>query len=109
MKKIAIITGVISAVMLLSSCRDKRSTGRAYMPDMVYSRAYETYAALDSSKFTNDIAEAGGKIYYDRAPVAGTVARDEMPAFPLAMDKPGDTAATNYNAAKNIPNPLPAL
>ncbi len=109
MKKIAIITGVITAVMLLSSCRDKRSTGRAYMPDMFYSRAYETYAALDSSKFTNDTAQAGGKIYYDRTPVAGTVARDEMPAFALAMDKIGDTAAANYKASVNIPNPLPAL
>jgi mono/diheme cytochrome c family protein len=107
MKKIAIITGVIAAGMLLSSCRNKRSEGRNYMPDMAYSRAYETYAGLDSAKFTNDPAQAGGKIYYDRMPVAGTVARGEMPAFPLPIDKVGDS--TNYVASKGIANPLPAL
>jgi hypothetical protein len=108
MKKIAIITGVITAVMLLSSCRfSKRSEGHVYMPDMAYSRAYETYAELDSAKFTNDPSLAGSKIYYDRTPVAGTVARDEMAAFPLAMDKGTDT--TNYVTSKSIANPLPVL
>jgi len=110
MKKIAIITGIISASLLISSCRmGKRDPGKVYMPDMFYSRAYETYAALDSSKFTNDTLQAGGKIYYDRMPVAGTVARGELAVFPLAMDKLGDTAAANYNASKNVPNPLPPL
>src|SRR5678810_1224514 len=107
MKKIAIITGIVTVSMLLSSCRDKNSAGHAYMPDMAYSRAYETYAALDSSKFTGDTLERGGKIYYDRMPVAGTVARESMPAFALTIDKVGDTV--NYVASKNIPNPLPAL
>jgi len=108
MKKIAIITGVITAVMLLGSCRsNNKSTGHAYMPDMAYSRAYETYAELDSTKFTNDPKLAGSMIYYDRAPVPGTVARDEMARFELAMDKGTDT--TNYVASKVIPNPLPPL
>src|SRR5258705_10924790 len=104
MKKIAIITGVVTAGLLLCSCRDKTNTGHAYMPDMAYSRAYETYAALDSSKFTGDTSERGGKIYYDRMPVVGTVAREDMPAFPLAMDKIGDTV--NYVAAKQVVNPF---
>jgi len=107
MKKIAIITGIVTAGLLLSSCRDKNSAGHAYMPDMAYSRAYETYAALDSSRFTGDTLERGGKIYYDRMPVAGTVAREDMPAFALAIDKVGDTV--NYVASKSIPNPLPVL
>lgn len=107
MKKIAIITIVFSAVVI-SSCRfSKRSEGYNYMPDMAYSRAVETYADLDSSRFTNDPAHAGGKIYYDRAPVPGTVARGEVSSFLLAMDKMGDS--TNYVASKAIPNPLPAL
>ena len=109
MRKIVIITGIVTAGMLLSSCRDKRSAGHVYMPDMAYSRAFETYDALDSSRFTSDTLERGGKIYYDRMPVAGTVAREDMPAFPLAMDKIGDTTATNYKASVNVPNPLPAL
>ena len=107
MKKIAIITGVVTAGLLFGSCRDKRSSGHAYMPDMAYSRAYETYAALDSSKFTGDTSERGGKIYYDRMPVAGTVAREDMPAFPLTIDKVGDSV--NYVASKSITNPLPSL
>jgi mono/diheme cytochrome c family protein len=74
------------------------------MPDMFYSRAYETYAALDSSRFTGDTLERGAKIYYDRMPVEGTVARGDMPAFPLAKDKVGDT--TNYIAAKQVVNPF---
>src|SRR5262245_17553745 len=107
MKKIAIITGII-AVVVLSSCRfGKRSEGYNYMPDMAYSRAYETYADLDSSKFTDNPAHAGGKIYYDRMPVPGTVARGEVSSFLLPMDKMGDS--TNYVASKNIQNPLPAL
>jgi len=107
MKKIAIITGIVTAGMLLSSCRDKRSAGHNYMPDMAYSRAFETYAALDSSKFTGDTLERGGKIFYDRTPVEGTVAREDMPAFALSIDKIGDTV--NYVASKSVPNPLPAL
>src|SRR6187200_3387278 len=104
MKKIAIIIGVVTAGLLFGSCRDKRSSGHAYMPDMAYSRAYETYAALDSSKFTGDTLERGGKIYYDRMPVAGTVAREDLPAFPLTIDKVGDTA--NYVASKQVINPF---
>jgi len=109
MKKIAIITGIFTAVLLVSSCRmGKGDPGKAYMPDMFYSRAYETYAGLDSMKFTNDPSQLGeGKIFYNNLPVAGTVARDELPAFPLAIDKAGDTA--NYVASKQVPNPLPAL
>lgn len=108
MKKIAIITGFITASLIMTSCRmGKNDPGKVYMPDMFYSRAYETYAALDSSRFTNDTLLAGGKIYYDRMPVTGTVARGELAIFPLVLDKPGDSV--NYNASRNIVNPLPPL
>jgi len=108
MKKIAIITGFITASVIMTSCRmGKEDPGKVYMPDMFYSRAYETYAALDSSRFTNDTLLAGGKIYYDRMPLAGTVARGELAIFPLTIDKIGDS--TNYVASKTITNPLPAL
>ena len=108
MKKIAIIAGFITAGLVITSCRmGKNDPGKVYMPDMFYSRAYETYAGLDSARFTNDTLLAGGKIYYDRMPVAGTVARGEMAAFPLAIDKTGDS--TNYVASKSVVNPLPAL
>lgn len=67
------------------------------MPDMAYSRAYETYSENDifPDKQTN------------RTPVAGTISRDQLPPFPIAEDAPGDT--TNHGKARFIANPLPAL
>jgi mono/diheme cytochrome c family protein len=109
MKKFFGIVFIFSVVLIITACSDVRhKTGRVYMPDMAYSRALETYAKPDSSRFTNNPAEAGeGKIYYTAYPVAGTMARgDEMP-FPYEMDKPGDTV--NYIASKQVQNPVPAL
>lgn len=99
----------IFLIVFIASCSDvRRNPGRVYMPDMAYSRALETYAKPDSTKFTSDLSELGeGKIYYTAIPVAGTMARgDEMP-FPYAMDKIGDT--TNYAASKQFQNPVLAL
>ena len=109
MKKFISIAFIFLTALIIASCSDvRRNPGRVYMPDMAYSRALETYAKLDSSKFTNNPAEIGeGKIYYTSYPVAGAMARgDELP-FAYAMDKPGDT--TNYVASKQAQNPLPAL
>ena len=109
-KKFFGIVFIFSAVVaLLTACSDvRRNPGRVYMPDMSYSRALETYALVDSSKFTNDSSQLGeGKIYYTALPVTGTMARgDELP-FPFAMDKFGDT--TNYVASRQFQNPLPEL
>src|SRR6185295_9601350 len=109
MKKFISVAFIFLMALIIVSCSDvRRNPGRVYMPDMAYSRALETYAKLDSSKFTNNPAEIGeGKIYYTSYPVAGTMARgDELP-FPYAIDKAGDT--TNYIASKQAQNPLPAL
>jgi len=109
MKKFFGIIFIFSTGVMITACSDvRRNPGRVYMPDMAYSRALETYAKPDSSKFTNKQAELGeGKIYYTAYPVAGTMARgDEMP-FPYEIDKPGDTV--NYIASKQVQNPLPAL
>lgn len=109
MKKFFWIASIFLAVLILSACSDvRRNPGRAYMPDMNYSRAYETYAMLDSAKFTSDTNAIGeGKIYYTNMPVAGTVARGDAAPFPYAIDKLGDTA--NYIASKQVVNPVPAL
>ena len=109
MKKFVSITIIFLTALIIISCNDvRRNSGRVYMPDMAYSRALETYAKLDSAKFTNNPAEKGeGKIYYTAYPVSGAMARgDELP-FAYAIDKPGDT--TNYIASKQVINPLPAL
>ncbi len=109
MKKFFGIVFIFSTALVIIACSDvRRKPGAVYMPDMAYSRALETYAKPDSSKFTNNPAQLGeGKIYYTAYPVAGTIARgDEMP-FPYEIDKPGDSV--NYVASKTVQNPLPAL
>ncbi len=99
MKKLSIIT-VLFATAFVISCSDvKRSPGTVYMPDMAYSRAYETYA--DHS----NLAEKG--INYNNMPVAGTISREEEMPFHIAKDAPGDTS--HYTAAKLVKSPIDSL
>lgn len=99
MKKLSIIT-VLSAAVVIVSCSDvKRTPGKIYMPDMAYSRAYETYA--DHS----NLAEKG--IHYTAMPVAGTISREEEMPFHLTKDAPGDSA--NYVASKLVKNPIDSM
>jgi mono/diheme cytochrome c family protein len=111
MKKILIIGGMAVALMATIACTDvKREPNRVYMPDMSYSRAYETYIERDSTKFTidqNDWENADGnvKIFYNSQPVPGTVARGENYVYHIPKDKLGDTV--NYVAARSVTNPYP--
>jgi mono/diheme cytochrome c family protein len=99
MKKLSIIT-VLSAAVVLVSCSDvKRTPGRVYMPDMAYSRAYETYADHDNLFLKG--------IHYNNMPVAGTVARGEEMPFHLTKDAAGDS--TNYAASKQVKSPIDSL
>lgn len=96
MKKFGIIsTGVLAIAVLAGCSKVRRSPGRAYMPDMAYSRAYETYSSTDNLK------QKG--IHYTAMPVPGTIARGDMPAYRLANDSIG------YVNSASITNPLPAL
>jgi len=99
MKKLLIISFLTAGIILESCGGIKRNPGTVYMPDMGYSRAYETYA--DHS----NLDKLG--IFYNNMPVAGTIARGEEMPFLLTKDVQGDT--TNYVAAKLITNPLPPL
>ena len=83
------------------ACSDevKRNPNDVYMPDMAYSRAYETYA--DHSF----LADSG--INYTNMPVAGTIARGEEMPFHVSKDKLGDTA--NYTVAKQIKSPVDSM
>jgi mono/diheme cytochrome c family protein len=101
MKKVLTISVfAVLAVAIISCDKPRRNTGRTYMPDMYYSRAYETYAALDTAVFTSNKSEAGGKIFYNSLPVNGAVARGDMAAYPLKNDSSG------YTASAAIKNPL---
>jgi mono/diheme cytochrome c family protein len=99
MKKLSIITILIATIAMVSCSDVKRTPGSIYMPDMAYSRAYETYA--DHS----NLAAKG--INYDNRPVAGTIARGHEMPFPIAKDKVGDTV--NYFASRAVPNPIDSL
>ena len=85
----------------LAACGDdvKREAGSIYMPDMAYSRAYETYADHSNLK-------AKG-INYTNQPVAGTVSRTDAYVYQLAKDMGADT--TNYIASAAFQNPVTQL
>lgn len=96
MKKIGIITVAVTLVLATGCNKVRRSPGRAYMPDMAYSRAYETYATTEALK------NAGAS--YNAMPVNGTIARGDMAwQYPFANDSAG------YANSKTVTNPLPAL
>ncbi len=99
MKKISLITiGIVTVAALISCSKVRRSPGRVYMPDMNYSRAYETYASTDKLK------EKYKGINYTATPVAGTIARGDMTwVYPYNND------STGYVNSKSVANPLPAL
>jgi cytochrome c553 len=106
MKRFTLFTAMVTAAVLvagISSCKSKRDTGSIYMPDMTYSRAVETYAELDSSKFTADAAKLGQEIFYNRKPVNGTIARGDIAAYTLPNDSLG------YAMSAQVKNPLPPL
>ena len=99
MKKVSIIS-VLVLVIAVVGCSDvRRNPGRVYMPDMGYSRAYETYAS------TSNLDSHG--IKYTRVPVPGTIKRGELFPFTIAKDKPGDSA--NYVLSRQVTNPLSKL
>ena len=82
----------MAAVVAMVSCNNvRRSPGRAYMPDMAYSRAYETYAESDERLKAT-------WAHYNHLPVPGTVARGDMYAYTLKNDSAGYVqSATNKN------------
>ena len=105
MKKIVTFSIVLLTMSIaFFSCDSKREPGKIYMPDMAYSRAYETYAERDSSTFTTDQSARGGsKIYYDNNPAAGTIKRGEL--FPYTL--PNDT--TGYKMSAMVKNPIASM
>ncbi len=105
MKILLVIFLFCAGIAIVSSCNDvKRDPGTIYMPDMTYSRAFETYLEKDSTDFTTDLNKADAKIFYNNRPVLGTIRRDEDVTFLLLKDAPGDSA--NYVASKAIQNPF---
>ena len=74
------------------------------MPDMAYSRAYESYANRDSTKFTMDMFKKGGDmIFFNNMPPSGTIKRGEL--FPYSL--PNDSNGYNMSAA--VKNPFDTI
>lgn len=96
MKKLSIIAIVVVIVVAVQSCSDiKRHPNRVYMPDMAYSRAYETYS---------DHSNLDTIAFYNARPVAGTVKRGDSLHYEMMTDTTG-----GYEASVNFKNPLPEL
>jgi mono/diheme cytochrome c family protein len=98
MKKISLITGTLVLLVALVSCKDKRDTGRAYMPDMTDSRAYETYTPT-GERLKNSAAHGAS---YNGRPVEGTVARGDLGLYRLKND------STGYQLSASVTSPLEA-
>ena len=105
-KYIAALLIVTVVISVLSSCGGvKRHPGTAYMPDMAYSRAYETYIERDSSFFSlsRDSADKYHRIFYDNKPVAGTMRQGELMPYEIPNDSMG------YLLSASVKNPVPEL
>jgi mono/diheme cytochrome c family protein len=93
MRKTLLLTGILAMAMAMVGCNQvRRDTGKVYMPDMSYSRAYETYASTEA------LTAAG--VYYNARPVEGTMARGAMAAYPFKNDSVG------YARSGEVKNPL---
>lgn len=96
MKKILLIT-IVAISSILIGCGAGKDPGYSYMPDMFYSRAYETYAP------TTELKDAG--VNFDRMPVSGAIARETNLDFvyPFKNDSAG------YAMSATVKNPLDTL
>lgn len=94
-KQFLVLVGCV-AVIAGSCSRVRRSPGRAYMPDMYYSRAYETY-----STNPEELQKKG--IHYTGMPVPGTIARGDYFPYTLLNDSLG------YAKSATVKNPLDSL
>lgn len=95
-KKVLIIIGCVAVAVIAVSCGTRRNPGRAYMPDMTYSRAYETYAPAQERL---DASAAQGA-HFEGRPVEGTIARGDMFPYALKHDSIG------YVQSAAVKNPL---
>ena len=94
----------ISGIIFLCSCGGNNTPGRIYMPDMAYSRAYESYALRDSSKFTMDFSKMGGNmIFFNNMPPKGTIKRGDLFPYTLTNDSNG------YKMSAGIKNPFDTI
>ena len=100
MKKFVIAAGCLAISFGFIGCGGAHGDdpGESYMPDMYYSRAYETYGYNNVYGERDSLKNRG--INYTGQPVSGTVARGQMLSYHLTNDSAG------LLAANTLKNPL---
>jgi mono/diheme cytochrome c family protein len=95
MKKIGILTGIVALCSAIVSCGGAKGEdpGQAYMPDMYYSRAYETYG-YNNMPEDHNLKSKG--VYYTGTQVPGTIARGDAFSFNLPEGDSGYAQAASY-------------
>lgn len=104
MKQIVIIAaGIFTASLGLVGCGGGKGNdpGEAYMPDMYYARAYETYGYNNVEGELDSLKKRG--INYTGMPVPGTIARGDAMPYHLTADSAG------LRAAEALRNPLDTM
>lgn len=90
MKKTNLLTIIIALLFVgavVIGCGDKRDPGRIYMPDMTYSRSYQTYSP-------NHLQDSN--INYLNYPVDGTIRRGDLNPYTLPNDSNGYKMSASY-------------
>lgn len=106
MKKLSVIAVLFLAFSagLVSCGAHGNDPGHAYMPDMYYSRAFETYGYNDVTGEYDTLKARG--IFYNAMPVQGTVARGDM----LPHHYPaGASDSDRLKEANTFKNPLDSM
>lgn len=97
MKKLSILSAIVLVMATaMVSCRGGKGNdpGTTYMPDMWYSRAYETYGYNDVHGEYDSLKARG--IFYNGTPVAGTMARGDMEPYPYQNTDTGYAQSAAY-------------
>jgi len=97
MKNVLIITILTAFGTMLFSCggANGEDPGQVYMPDMAYSRAYETYG-YNNLPEEHNLKSRG--VYYNGSPVPGTMARGDANSFPVVTGDSGYAQAASYKS-----------
>jgi mono/diheme cytochrome c family protein len=95
MKKLLLITGILVISTAMISCGGAKGNdpGDIYVPDMNYSRAYETYGYNNIDDYQN-LKKRG--INYNATPVAGTIARGDIASYPYPNTDTGYVQSKAY-------------
>lgn len=102
MKKFVFAAGCIALLSGMAGCGGAKGEdpGEAYMPDMYYARAYETYGYNNVEGELDSLRRRG--IYYSAMPVPGTIARGD--AMPYHFTATTDSA--RLTESNSLVNPL---